>query len=342
MDHYSLCSTAGRLLAEGKGILAIDESVPTCGRRFAEYGIENSEQNRREYRAMLLTTPGLSESVSGAILHDEGIRMRDRDGTPFPDMMRSHGLLVGIKVDTGAKDLAGWPGEKVTEGLDGLRERLAEYFDLGARFAKWRAVVAIDGQAPTRACLEANAHALARYAALCQEAGLVPIVEPEVLFDGRHDIETCYRVTADTLAAVFAQLRVQGVFLEALILKASMVLPGNRCTDAASPDDVARWTLRCLHQTVPEQVPGVAFLSGGQRCEQATEHLNAINAIDGGRAPWRLTFSYARALQQPALAAWRGAGANIGRAQTMLMHRAGFNSKAAAGRYHPDQERDAA
>lgn len=342
MDTQALEQTARAMIADGKGLLAIDESTPTCGKRFADYGIDNTEDNRRDYRALLLSTPGLGENVSGAILYDETLRMTTADGTPFARMMADHGIIPGIKVDTGAKDLAGHPGEKVTEGLDGLRERLAEYHDMGARFAKWRAVITIGDGLPSRGCYAANAHALARYAALCQEAGIVPIVEPEVLLDGDHDIDRCYAVTEETLTRLFAELRDQNVHLPGLILKASMVLPGKNAAQQADMREVAAATLRCLYATVPASVPGVAFLSGGQSNEDATAHLDVMNRLDGGRAPWKLTFSYARALQQPALDIWRGEAANVDKAQAALAHRARCNRAAAQGRYDPAQEKQVA
>ena len=342
MDTQALEQTARAMIADGKGLLAIDESTPTCGKRFADYGIDNTEDNRRDYRALLLSTPGLGENVSGAILYDETLRMTTADGVAFARMMQDHGIIPGIKVDTGAKDLAGHPGEKVTEGLDGLRERLAEYHDMGARFAKWRAVITIGDGLPSRGCYAANAHALARYAALCQEAGIVPIVEPEVLLDGDHDIDRCYAVTEETLTRLFAELRDQNVHLPGLILKASMVLPGKNAAQQADMREVAAATLRCLYATVPASVPGVAFLSGGQSNEDATAHLDAMNRLDGGRAPWKLTFSYARALQQPALDIWRGEAANVDKAQAALAHRARCNRAAAQGRYDPAQEKQVA
>ncbi|MES1930177.1 fructose-bisphosphate aldolase [Salinisphaera dokdonensis CL-ES53] len=342
MDTTTLEDIAQRMLADGKGLLAIDESTPTCGKRFEDYGIENSEDNRRDYRALLLSAPGLGESVSGAILYDETLRMKTVDGTPFAQMMSDNGVIPGIKVDTGAKDLAGHPDEKVTEGLDGLRERLAEYHAMGARFAKWRAVITIGDGIPSAGCYAANAHALARYAALCQEAGIVPIVEPEVLLDGDHDIARCYEVTEETLTQLFAQLREQNVHLPGLILKASMVLPGKHAAQQADGREVAAATLRCLYASVPASVPGVAFLSGGQSNEDATAHLDAMNRIDAGAAPWKLTFSYARALQQPALDTWRGDKANTEAAQNALLHRARCNRAASQGQYDPAQERQVA
>lgn len=340
MNSQQLVSTAQALVAPGKGILALDESTPTCGKRFAAEGIDNTDTNRRDYREMLLTAPGLGEYVSGAILYDETLRMQGRDGTLFPEFMHRHGILPGIKVDTGAKNLAGHPGEMVTEGLDGLRERLAEYYRLGARFCKWRAVITIGPALPSPACIDANTHALARYAALCQEAGLVPIVEPEVLLDGDHTLERCYAVTLATQSELFTQLRRQGVLLEGLILKPSMVLPGKNCPEQASVAEVAAATLRCLRNAVPAAVAGVAFLSGGQSDEAATAHLNAMNVQAAGTLPWPLTFSYARALQAPALRTWQGRAENVAAAQQVLVHRAACNSAAAQGRYGPELEKD--
>ncbi|MES1925281.1 class I fructose-bisphosphate aldolase [Salinisphaera sp. T31B1] len=342
MNRSVLEETARHLLDAGKGLLALDESTPTCGKRFADYGIDNTENNRRDYRAMLVSTPGLAEYVSGAILYDETLRMTTADGRPFARMMADHGITPGIKVDTGAKDLAGHPGEKVTEGLDGLRERLGEYHQLGARFAKWRAVITIGDGLPSRGCLVANAQALARYAALCQEAEIVPIVEPEVLLDGAHDIDRCYHATEQTLRCLFDALHDQRVHLAGLILKASMVLPGQHAGQQAGVHEVAAATLRCLYANVPAAVPGVAFLSGGQSNEDATAHLDAMNRLDAGQAPWKLTFSYARALQQPALAAWRGDAANVNVAQSALAHRARCNRAAALGQYDPEDEKKVA
>ena len=338
MKTQELIQTAKTLTAPGKGILAMDESNPTCGKRLEAVGIPNSEGSRRRYRHLLLSTPGLGDYISGAILYDETIRMDSSDGEPFTALMQRQGIIPGIKVDTGAKDLAGHSGEKVTEGLDGLRERLAEYYAMGARFAKWRAVITIGGGMPTVGCIDANTHALARYAALCQEAGLVPIVEPEVLLDGDHSIERCYQVTEQTLAALFEALRRQRVLLEGLLLKPSMVVPGKGHSDQASIDKVAEMTLRCFYQTVPAAVGGVVFLSGGQSAEQSTAHLDAMNRQTGGQSPWPLTFSYARALQQPALEYWCGDDGKFSKAQQILLHRARCNSAAAQGRYESSLE----
>ena len=341
MAFQELQATAKAMVAKGKGILAMDESNPTCGRRFKKLGIENTVENRRAWRELLITTPRLADYISGAILYDETIRQSTSDGTPFPQYLERHGIIPGIKVDTGAKDLAGFPGEKVTEGLDGLRERLAEYKGMGARFAKWRAVITIGNGIPSKACIHANAHALARYAALCQEAGIVPIVEPEVLIDGDHTIDRCYEVTSETLNAVFAELKEHRVLMEGMVLKPSMVIAGLDCPKQASIKDVAERTVDCLLKTLPKNLAGIAFLSGGQSNGLATAHLNAMNAMHRG-LPWPLTFSYARALQQPALEAWRGEKGNVTAAQKRLYHRAKLNGAASLGQYSEAMEREAA
>lgn len=341
MTTHELQTTAKAMVAKGKGILAMDESNATCNTRFKKVGIEDTADNRRTYRDLLLTTPGLNQFISGAILYDETIRQATLSGVSFPQYMEKQGIIPGIKVDTGAKDLAGFPNEKVTEGLDGLRERLTEYKKMGARFAKWRAVITIGKGMPSRACLDANTHALARYAALCQEAGLVPIVEPEVLIDGDHTIERCYEVTRATLRRVFHELAMQHVAFEGMILKASMVISGLKCPTPAGVTQVATETVRCLTNTVPPAVAGVAFLSGGQTNEQATAHLNAMNTTYP-HLPWPLTFSYARALQQSALDTWRGKTANVAQAQKLLYHRAKLNGAAAQGRYNEQMEKEAA
>ena len=341
MTSQELQATAKAMVAKGKGILAMDESNPTCGRRFKKLGIENTVENRRAWRELLLTTPRLAEHVSGAILYDETIRQSTADGTPFPQYMGKCGIIPGMKVDTGAKDLAGFPGEKVTEGLDGLRERLAEYKGMGARFAKWRAVITIGNGIPSKGCIYANAHALARYAALCQEAGIVPIVEPEVLIDGDHTIDRCHEVTSETLRAVFAELKEQRVLMEGMVLKPSMVISGLDCPQQARVKEVAEKTVECLFKNLPENLAGVAFLSGGQNSELATAHLNAMSAMHRG-LPWPLTFSYARALQQPALEAWRGEKANVTMAQKRLYHRAKLNGAASLGKYNEAMEKEAA
>ena len=340
-----LHETALELVADNRGILAADESSGTIAKRFDTIGLESTEESRRAYRDLLFTTPGLEEFVSGVILYDETLRQASADGTPFAELLAGRGIVPGIKVDTGAKDLAGAPGEKVTEGLDGLRERLEEYRGLGARFAKWRAVITIGQTAdaqriPTPYCLEVNAHALARYAALCQEQGLVPIVEPEVLMDADNDIETCYRATKRTLHKVFDELYHQRVDLEGILLKPNMVISGKGSATQASAEEVAEWTLRCFHETVPAAVPGIVFLSGGQSDEQASENLNAINSR--GAQPWVLSFSYGRALQAPALKAWGGQADNVEAAQSFLALRARCNSAAVAGRYSAELEELAA
>ncbi|GIX33112.1 MAG: putative fructose-bisphosphate aldolase class 1 [Lysobacterales bacterium] len=331
MNIEVLEETAQAMVAPGKGILAMDESHSTIGKRFAAVGLENTEENRRAYREMLLTTPGLGEHISGAILFDETIRQKTRDGVPFTEIMQKAGVVPGIKVDKGTVPLAGFPGELITEGLDGLRQRLQEYVKLGARFAKWRAVITIGEDIPSATCIEANAHALARYAALCQEQDLVPIVEPEVLMDGEHDIDTCYDVTEATLRAVFEALYQHNVLLEGTILKASMVLPGKDCPEKASPEEVAAMTLRCLKSSVPAALPGIVFLSGGQSDEDATRHLDLMNRM--GPHPWPLSFSYGRAMQQAALKLWAKdpAGA-YAEAQATVARRARENGLAALGR----------
>lgn len=326
-----LTTTARSLVAAGRGILAADESVATITKRFEATGIESTADSRRSYRELLLSTPGLADHISGAILFDETIRQSSADGKAFPDLLAGLGIQPGIKVDTGAKPLALHPGELVTEGLDGLRDRIAEYHGMGATFAKWRAVITIGDKIPSSGCLTANAHALARYAALCQEGGLVPIVEPEVLMDGGHSIERCQEVTEATLRTVFAALVDQQVSLEGMILKASMVIAGKGAPKQAGVEEVAEATLACLRRTVPPAVPGVAFLSGGQGADLATEHLNAMNRL--GPHPWQLSFSYGRALQDPALAAWKGDGTNAGAAQQALAERARANSEASRGAY---------
>jgi len=333
-------ATARALVAPGKGILAADESTGTIARRFEAVGVESTEESRRAYRELLFTTEGAADFVSGVILFDETIRQRASDGTPFPELLERQGIIPGIKVDKGAKPLAGAPGETVTEGLDGLRERFAEYVELGAKFAKWRAVISIGDDIPSEYCLWVNAHALARFAALAQEAGLVPIVEPEVLMDGTHTIERSFHVTARMQRAVFTELHDQRVELEGMLLKPNMVLSGYDCPEQASVDDVARETVRCLRHTVPAAVPGIVFLSGGQSDEAATEHLNAINAL--GPQPWELSFSYGRALQAPAQKAWRGDPANVAAAQAAYLKRARLNGAARSGSYSPEQEQLAA
>jgi fructose-bisphosphate aldolase class I len=324
-------ATAAELVAPGKGILAADESTGTIKKRFDSIGVESTEDRRRAYRSLLFLTEGLSEFVSGMICYDETVRQKLDDDTPLPRAMSSRGIIPGIKVDTGAKVLAGRPAEKVTEGLDGLRDRVAEYVELGCRFAKWRAVITIGDGMPSDYCISTNAHALARYARLCQEGGLVPIVEPEVLMDGDHDIDTCMGVTQRTLSAVFRELFDQGVHLEGMLLKPNMVISGKTCATQAGVAEVADRTVRCLRRTVPAAVPGIVFLSGGQSDELATAHLDAMNR--GGSNPWTLSFSYGRALQAPALKAWGGQDDKVAAAQAALLHRAKCNGAAATGSY---------
>jgi fructose-bisphosphate aldolase class I len=331
MDH-----TAAALVAPGKGILAADESTPTMAKRLSAIGLESTEPRRREYRELLFTTVGLSEYVSGVILFDETIRQRTTDGRPFADVLSSAGLIPGIKVDAGTKPLAAFPDEVVTDGLDGLRDRLEEYADLGARFAKWRAVLRIGEGRPTPTCIEANAHALARYAALAQEAGLTPVVEPEVLMDGTHTVERCAEVTTEVLRAVYDQLARHRVRLEATLLKPNMVLPGSDCPEQADDERIALMTVEVLRRAVPAAVPGIVFLSGGQSDEQATARLDAINRHVP--QPWELSFSFGRALQAPVLRAWAGEEANRSAAQAALLHRAGLNSAARYGSYRPEME----
>jgi fructose-bisphosphate aldolase class I len=327
---------ARALVASGKGILAADESSGTIKKRFDSINVESTEENRRAYRDLLFTTEGAPDYISGVILYDETIRQSTADGTPFPELLESQGVIPGIKVDMGAQDLANAPGEKVTEGLDGLRERLNEYRELGARFTKWRAVITIGKGIPTEYCLWTNAHALARYGALSQEAGLVPIIEPEVLMDGDHSIETAFDVTSRTLHAVFTELRDQKVWFEQMLLKPNMVMSGYDASGRAGIQEVAEQTIRCFKRHVPSAVPGIVFLSGGQTDEDATAHLNAMNAM--GPHPWELSFSYGRALQAPALKAWRGAAENVQAGQAAYLHRAKMNGLARSGSYSPDME----
>lgn len=331
MSLSNLEETANALAAPGKGILAMDESHPTCKRRFDAINVVCDEATRRAYRELLLTAPGAAQHLSGYILFDETIRQTAADGSPFPALIDAAGSLTGIKVDAGAVAMPLHPGEKVTQGLDGLRERLIEYRELGAKFAKWRAVIAIGDGLPTNACIHANARALAMYAAFCQEAGIVPIVEPELLMDGGHDIDVCDTATRATLRALYAALAEQSVHLEGSVLKPSMVLAGKDCPTPAGVDEVAERTLACLKSAVPAAVPGIFFLSGGQSAVSATEHLNAMNAL--GNAPWRLSFSYGRALQEPALKAWAGDAANGAAAQRQLALRARLNGAATLGEY---------
>ncbi len=336
MNRQELNAVARAMVAPGKGILAADESFPTIKKRFDAIDTESTEANRQLYREMLFTTPDVAQYIGGVILFDETLRQSCRDGTPFARYLAERGMIPGIKVDKGAKALAGFPGEKVTEGLDGLRERLAEYKELGARFAKWRAVIDIGAGIPTDFCLHANAHALARYAALCQEAGIVPIVEPEVLMDGDHNIERCETVTNQALQQVFEQLAAHKVALDGMILKPNMVIAGKKCAQQASVQEVAEATVRSLTAHVPEQVPGIAFLSGGQSAAEATAHLNAMNQL--GSHPWELSFSYGRALQAPALAAWQGRTENYAAGQAAFGLRARLNGLARSGRYEAAME----
>ena len=348
MAAESLESTAKQMVAPRQGILAADESHGTINKRFSAVGIEDSEDSRRAYREMLFSTEGIGEYLSGVIMYDETIRQKSSDGRPFAKVLEDQGVIPGIKVDGGAKDMALSKGEKVTEGLDGLRERLSEYVDMGARFTKWRAVITMDEDKaiPTQACIDANAHALARYAALVQEAGMVPIVEPEALIDGTHSIDTCYEVTENTLTHTFHELYHQGVDLRGVILKPNMVISGKDATNRADVDTVARYTLECLLRTVPAALPGIAFLSGGQSDREATAHLNAMNRLasdsEMGPLPWEITFSYARALQDLPMRTWKGDSSNAGEAQRIFLHRAKMNSLAHAGEYSESMEESAA
>ncbi len=340
MNTVELSATAHALVANSRGILAADESTSTIKKRFDTIKLESTEENRRLYREMLFTAPGADEYISGVIMYDETLRQKTKEGVPFPAYLTQHGMVPGIKVDTGAKPLTGFPGETITEGLDGLRERLAEYYKLGARFAKWRAVIDIGSGIPTGYAIDANAHALARYAALCQEAGIVPIVEPEVLMDGAHTIERCEEVTNVVLERVFAQLFAARIFLEGIVLKPNMVVAGKKSPQKASPQQVAEATVRTLKRHVPTAVPGIAFLSGGQGPVEATEHLGLMNAA--GPLPWALTFSYGRALQENALSAWAGQSSGYSGGQKALFIRAKLNGLAAAGTYKGSMESSAA
>ena len=339
MNTHELTDTARKLVAGDRGLLAMDESNPTCNKRFTKLGISQTEEFRCAYREMIVSTPGLGDCINGAILCDETIRQLKEDGTSFVTALTEAGIIPGIKVDAGTRDLAGHPGEKITEGLDGLRERLEEFVEMGARFAKWRAVITIGDGLPTPGCIEANAHTLARYAASCQEAGLVPIVEPEVLMDGGHTMERCGEVTEAVLRAVFNQLKIQQVMLEGMILKPNMVLPGLTYPKQESVDEVADATVKCLLRAVPTAVPGIAFLSGGQSGELASARLNAMNVRFSSQAPWALAFSFARAIQQPALEIWRGRETNVPTAQKALYHRANCNRAARRGEYSAAMER---
>jgi len=339
MSWDSLTDIANAMVEKGRGILAADESTPTCTKRFDSIGVDSTAENRNAYRDMLFTTPGMEEFISGVILFDETIRQSTlKDGVPIPDHLTSLGVIPGIKVDKGAHPLAGTDGEKVTEGLDGLADRLKEYYDLGARFAKWRAVLTISDDAPSSECVSANAHALARYAAICQEHGLVPIVEPEILMDGIHTIEDSFVITEEVLHTTFYELYAQGVTYEGMVLKPNMVLSGYECTAQASVDEVAEVTVTCLSRAVPAAVSGIAFLSGGQTDEKASAHLNAMNQLLNGGGPWNLTYSYGRALQAPALKAWGGSSNNVPAAQDAFYKRARLNALATKGEYAADME----
>jgi fructose-bisphosphate aldolase class I len=339
MDIKELTDTAAKLFAGNKGLLAMDESTTTCNKRFKSAGIPQTIEYRRAYRELIVTTPGLGDCLSGAILYDETIYQATKDGKLFIDILKEAGIVPGIKVDEGTIDLAGFQGEKITKGLDGLPERLAKYYKLGARFAKWRAVITINEHIPTRGSLEANMHALARYAAMCQEANIVPIVEPEVLMDGAHDLKKCFDVTQKTLHVLFDQLYAQNVNLHGLVLKPNMILPGLSSAKKASIDQVAEATVTCLLQSVPAAVPGIAFLSGGQTPQEATAHLNAMHVKYKGKLPWALTFSFARAIQQPALDIWKGKDENVKAAQKMLYYRASLDDAARRGEYNKSMEK---
>jgi fructose-bisphosphate aldolase class I len=339
MNLQELSNIAHKLVAGNRGILAADESTSTIEKRFKSIGVENTEEHRRAYRDMLFSTPGAAKFISGVIMYDETIRQKSKDGTPFADQQTKHDVIPGIKVDKGVKELPGSPQEKITEGLDGLRERLQEYHKLGARFAKWRAVIDIGAGIPTAYCIRANAQALARYAALCQVEGIVPIVEPEVLMDGAHDIGRCFAVTSETLKVVFEELANHRVALEGMLLKPNMVISGMKCPTQASVQDVARETVLVLKRYVPAAVPGIVFLSGGQSDVVATEHLNAMNAL--GPMPWKLSFSYGRALQAAALTAWGGKDANVAAGQKAFYHRSQCNSAACAATYDAQMEKAA-
>jgi fructose-bisphosphate aldolase class I len=340
MKTTELVKTATALMAGDKGLLAMDESTATCNKRFEEAGIPQTVEYRRAYRELIVTAPGLGKCLSGAILYDETIYQATKDGVLFIDILKNAGIIPGIKVDEGPMDLAGFPGEKITKGLVGLPERLKKYYDLGARFAKWRAVITINTGIPTKGCIEANTHLLARYAAMCQEAGIVPIVEPEVLMDGNHDLKTCYDVTKKVLHTLFDQLFDQRIDLSALILKPNMVIPGLNSTKQVDVVRVAEATVTCLLESVPAAVPGIAFLSGGQSPETATAHLNAMHVMYKDKLPWALTFSFARAIQQPALEIWKGKDENVKAAQKMLYHRASLDNAARRGEYNPTMEKE--
>jgi fructose-bisphosphate aldolase class I len=340
MSRSDLESVANAMVAKGRGLLAADESTSTIKKRFDKIGLESTEEHRRAYRDMLFSAPGVAQWISGVILFDETIRQKTRDGVPFPEYLQKLGIIPGIKVDSGAKPLAAFPGETITEGLDGLRERLVEYYRLGARFAKWRAVIDIGAGIPTRFAIESNAQALARYAALCQEQNITPIVEPEVLMDGAHTIERCEEVTSEVLAEVFSQLGRQRIHLEGMILKPNMVISGKKCAAQAKPEEVAVATVRCLKRYVPSAVPGIMFLSGGQSPAEATLHLSLINKL--GSLPWKVSFSYGRALQDAALSAWGGKSANVPAGQKEFGKWSRLNGLATSGAFKPGMEQQAA
>jgi fructose-bisphosphate aldolase, class I len=340
MNKQLLTATAHALMLGSKGLLAMDESTVTCNRRFAQIGIPQTAEARRQWRELIVTTPDLGECISGVILFDETIRQKKTDGTPIIKAIIDAGIIPGIKVDTGAVPMAGHPDERITEGLDGLRDRLTEYVQLGARFSKWRAVIKIGRNIPSVGCMEANASALARYAALCQEAGLVPVVEPEILMEGDHDLQRCSDATTALLEIIFSQLYKQRVMLEGIILKPNMILPGLRCPHQATVGAVADATVNCLRQAVPPAVAGIAFLSGGQSPVSATAHLNAMHMRSSSMLPWPVTFSFARAIQQPAMEIWKGGEENRLAAQEALYHRANCNREARLGKYTAIMERD--
>ena len=340
MNIQKLIDTAKALVADSKGLLAMDESYPTCNKRFAKLGIPETAELRCDYRELIVTTTGLNKSISGAILFDETIRQHLKDGTSFINALNDRGIIPGIKVDAGTVVMAGHPGERITEGLDNLRDRLKEYAQMGLRFAKWRAVITIGEGIPTRACIEANAQVLARYAALCQEEGIVPIVEPEVLMDGDHTMERCFEVTEQVLHTVFNQLYKQGVLLEGMILKPNMIVPGLACEKQESIDEVADATVKCLLRTVPAAVPGIAFLSGGQSSRLASARLNAINVRFKSKLPWEVSFSFGRAIQQPALDIWHGKETNVPEAQIVLYHQAMCNLAARQGGYNDKMDKE--
>lgn len=338
MNTNELISTATALMAGHKGLLALDESISTCNKRFEEAGIPQTLAYRRAYRELIVTTPGLGKCISGAILFDETIHQATSNGVLFVDVLKKAGIIPGIKLDEGTIELAGFPGEKITQGLDGLPDRLTKYYQLGARFAKWRAVITIGAGIPTHACIEANTHTLARYAAMCQQANIVPIVEPEVLMDGDHTLEQCFGVTKNVLHTLFNQLYTQRVNLQALILKPNMIVPGIACSQQVDVNTVADATVQCLLQSVPAAIAGIAFLSGGQSPQMATAHLNAMHVKYKGKLPWPLTFSFARAIQQPALQIWKGDDDNVEAAQKMLYYRSSLDDAARKGEYKPDME----